>query len=183
MALEGVDATDLIKTSDDHPWWVAGKGWVETKDLAAGMAVVTQDGRGMTIASAQATNTHAPVHNLTIEDFHTFFVGKECVLVHNCGGKKPANLSPEGAGRRGAFGEAKRQNDVPVSQQSSSVTQNVDRRGNPQPGRQYEFQNNKGETVTIRDDAAGHQFPDDPTQNRGPHFNDDQGRHFDYEND
>lgn len=35
-------------------------------------------------------------------------------------------------------------------------------------------------TVRIRDDAAGHAYSDNPTQNRGPHFNDDAGRHYDY---
>lgn len=39
-----------------------------------------------------------------------------------------------------------------------------------------EFENG----VEIRDDAKGHEFPDDPTQNRGPHFNDPCGNHFDY---
>ena len=85
------------------------------------------------------------------------------------------------AGRRGAFRQAKRQNDIPVSQQPSRVKPNKDKRGKPQPGRQYEFDTPDGKkTKTIRDDAGGHTYPDDPTQNRGPHFNDDAGNHYDY---
>jgi len=91
----------------------------------------------------------------------------------------PPNLSPEGAGRRGAFREAKRNNDIPVGQQPSSVKPNIDRRGRTQPGKQYEFDTPDGKK-TIRDDAGGHNYPDDPTQNRGPHFNDDAGNHYDY---
>ena len=34
--------------------------------------------------------------------------------------------------------------------------------------------------LKVRDDAKGHEFPDDPTQDRGPHFNDPSGNHFDY---
>lgn len=52
---------------------------------------------------------------------------------------------------------------------------NYDRRGNVQPGRAYTFENG----VVIRDDVAGHTYSD-PSQNRGSHFNDPQGRHFDY---
>ncbi|WP_408011879.1 HNH/endonuclease VII fold putative polymorphic toxin [Rosenbergiella nectarea] len=32
----------------------------------------------------------------------------------------------------------------------------------------------------MRDDAGGHFFADDPSQNRGPHFNDEKGNHYDY---
>ena len=47
---------------------------------------------------------------------------------------KPANLSPEGSARAGAFNEAKRQSGIPVSQSPSKVYPNVDKRNNPQPG-------------------------------------------------
>lgn len=50
-------------------------------------------------------------------------------------------MSPEGAGRKGAFRETKRQNGIPVSEQPKKVSTNVDKRGNPQPGRNYEFDN------------------------------------------
>ena len=53
---------------------------------------------------------------------------------------------------------------------------NIDKRGNRQPGRIYEFENG----VQIRDDIGGHEFLDDPSQNRGAHFNDPQDNHFDY---
>jgi len=100
------------------------------------------------------------------------------------GGGKPPNMSPEGAGRRGAFREAKRQSGVPVSQQPAVVKPNVDRRGNPQAGRSYDFEvrsdGGKSRTVNVRDDAGGHNFgPNDP-QNRGSHFNDEAGNHYDY---
>ena len=85
-------------------------------------------------------------------------------------------MSPEGAGRNGAFREAKRKNNIPVSEQPDKVKPNVDRRGNPQPGKIYEFKNG----VETRDDAGGHIFEDDPFQNRGPHFNVPSGNHFDY---
>jgi len=96
-------------------------------------------------------------------------------------GARPPNLSPPGAGRSGAFREAKRQNGIPVTQQPSRVGPNVDKRGNPQPGRTYEFDQGLGkDPIRIRDDAAGHNYgPNDP-QNRGPHFNDPAGDHYDY---
>lgn len=96
-------------------------------------------------------------------------------------GARPPSLSPEGAGRNGAFREAKRKNDIPVTQHPSSVEPNVDKRNKPQPGRIYKFDRGRDQPpVTIREDSGGHFFgPNDP-QNRGPHFNDDKKRHYDY---
>ncbi len=99
-------------------------------------------------------------------------------------GAKPLSMSPVGAGRRGAFREAKRQSGVPVSQQPTRVAPNVDGRGNLQPGRIYEFETSSPgggrRTVTIRDDAAGHGYGPGDVQNRGSHFNDNLGNHYDY---
>lgn len=38
----------------------------------------------------------------------------------------------------------------------------------------------EGNPVNIRDDSSGHSYPDAPSQNRGPHFNDEAGNHYDY---
>ncbi|EXI62121.1 hypothetical protein MHD_11235 [Mannheimia granulomatis] len=98
--------------------------------------------------------------------------------------ERPKNLSPDGARRQGAFNEAKRQSGIPTSQQPSRTYPNVDRRGNPQPGQIYEFDLPKEgggvKKVIIRDDAKGHFFGEDNPQNRGPHFNDHKGGHYDY---
>lgn len=64
------------------------------------------------------------------------------------GVNKPPNMLPKGAGRRGVFREAKRKNNVPVSEQPMVVCSNYDKRGNIQPGRSYEFENG----TMIRDD-------------------------------
>jgi len=99
-------------------------------------------------------------------------------------GAAPPNLSPAGAGRAGAFNAAKRQSGIPTSQQPNRVLPNVDRRGNRQPGRIYEFEvpapGGGTRTVRIRDDAGGHDFGPGNSQNRGSHFNDAAGNHYDY---
>lgn len=99
-------------------------------------------------------------------------------------GTPPANLSPPGAGRTGAFKEAKRQSGIPTSQQPSKVGPNLDKRGKVQPGKSYGFEvpaeGGGTKTVTIRDDADGHDYGLGNSQNRGPHFNNEAGDHFDY---
>lgn len=102
----------------------------------------------------------------------------------NRAGNRPPNMSPPGAGRAGAFNEAKRQSGIPTSQQPSRVLPNEDLRGNPQPGTIYEFEvpapGGGTRTIRIRDDAGGHDFGPGNSQNRGPHFNDEAGNHYDY---
>ncbi|MDF7680589.1 hemagglutinin repeat-containing protein [Enterobacteriaceae bacterium ESL0689] len=99
-------------------------------------------------------------------------------------GDRPANMAPEGSARAGAFKEAKRKSGIPASQSPSKVYPNVDKRGNPQPGYIYEFDIPKSgggtQKVYIRDDASGHFFGEGNSQNRGPHFNDAKGNHYDY---
>lgn len=98
---------------------------------------------------------------------------------------RPPNMSPTGAKRSGAFGEAKRANGIPVSQQPLLTSSNLDRRGDLQPGRRYEFElpkkiNGETQVLIIRDDAKGHNFGHNDPQNRGPHFNDPKRNHYDY---
>ncbi|WP_267379965.1 MULTISPECIES: HNH/endonuclease VII fold putative polymorphic toxin [unclassified Gilliamella] len=96
----------------------------------------------------------------------------------------PPNLSPEGAGRAGAFNEAKRKSGIPVSTHPDRVVDNFDLRGKKQKGRVYEFDvkqpNGKIKTIKIREDAGGHFYGENNPQNRGPHFIDNKGNHYDY---
>lgn len=95
-------------------------------------------------------------------------------------GMPPPNKARPGSKRRGALREAKRRNGVPTSQQPSSTGPNTNRNGDPQPGRTYTYTNSRGERVTIRDDAGGHNYGEGNPQNRGSHFNDPAGDHYDY---
>jgi len=71
-----------------------------------------------------------------------------------------------------------------VSQQPSRVLPNLDKRGKVQSGKIYEFDiptSGGGiKAVRIRDDVGGHNFGAGNSQNRGSHFNDEAGNHFDY---
>ncbi len=72
----------------------------------------------------------------------------------------------------------KRDAGVPTSQQGIEVL-NTDKRGVVQPGRAYQFTNNKREKVIIRNHLF-HIYPDNPAHNRGTHFNTPNGEHYDY---
>jgi RHS repeat-associated protein len=79
--------SSIIGTTDDHPWWVVGQGWLRTDELISGMEVITRDGRLPDIKEVSYTSRIEPAFNLTVADFETYFVGENRVLVHNCGDK------------------------------------------------------------------------------------------------
>jgi hypothetical protein len=75
-----------IHATDGHPFWVAGANrWEDAIDLDAGEDLRTSDGGQVEVVSTVVSVRTATVHNLTIEDIHTYYVrsGAEDVLVHN----------------------------------------------------------------------------------------------------
>lgn len=94
--LEARDADgepEVFYVTDDHPWFAEGMGWVETKDLRVGQEMATADKRGITVLGVAATDRVEPTYNLTVADFHTFLVGKDGAVVHNC--PDPRNMVKE----------------------------------------------------------------------------------------
>ena len=67
----------------DHPFWTRGSGWVHAAQLEKGQRVLTSKGRWATVAASAWRPERKTVHNLEVEGFHTYFVGRPAVWVHN----------------------------------------------------------------------------------------------------
>ena len=88
---------ETITTTPSHPFYVAHKGWYAAVDLRAGDILVLVNGEYVTLEKTQHEILEAPitVYNFEVEDYHTYYVGTDGVLVHNScdgtwasGGKK-----------------------------------------------------------------------------------------------
>lgn len=84
----GGQSTGTVTATDNHPFWVTGdKGtWTDAGQLAPGDALRTDAGASAEVGATRAWATpEQRVHNLTIADFHTYYVvaGETPVLVHN----------------------------------------------------------------------------------------------------
>ena len=166
-----VNGEEIITTSE-HPFYVPKKGWVGAIHLRAGDILVLQNGKYVMVELVQHEILESPitVYNFEVEEFHTYYVSESAVLVHNvCGPKNQVTYST----RKQAFNAAKRDIGVPKSQQPI-VKLNIGNRGELNPGRLYDFGNGK----FIRDDIAGHVFPDGASMGR--HFNTSTGLHIFY---
>ena len=75
----------IINTTENHPFYVEGKGWCAAAELEASDICRTKDGKVEVIASAVIEEQEEPVtvYNLTIEDNHTYYVSNKEILVHN----------------------------------------------------------------------------------------------------
>jgi pretoxin HINT domain-containing protein len=100
---------EIIRTNDEHPFWVEHRGWTLANELTAGDRLRTRQGErvqllaatsvsaaslaaadtagGIVKASASCSMSTAsdtlPVYNLAVGGVHTFFVSPAQILVHN----------------------------------------------------------------------------------------------------
>ncbi|MEH1123040.1 polymorphic toxin-type HINT domain-containing protein [Micromonospora sp. CPCC 206061] len=82
----GDGQVSTVTATDGHPFWVADLSqWVDAGDLAVGAMLRTSAGTYVQVSAVHAYTQPQRVHNLTVEDLHTYYVlaGNTPVLVHN----------------------------------------------------------------------------------------------------
>jgi Pretoxin HINT domain len=82
------DGTAAFTATGNHPIWVADQqAWRDASEVRAGGELLSSDGARVRVLAIVAYWAPATVHNLTVEDVHTFYVlaGHTPVLTHNCG--------------------------------------------------------------------------------------------------
>ena len=78
----------VVDTTENHPFYVEGKGWCAAAELETGDVLRTEDGEQETVKGVQTEKLDkaVKVYNLEIEGSHTYYVSADSVLVHNaCG--------------------------------------------------------------------------------------------------
>ncbi|NMO98280.1 pretoxin [Paenibacillus lemnae] len=75
----------IIETTDNHPFWVEGKGWIFADELRAGDKLQKADGSNLTIDKVEFIKLVEPVtvYNFTVADYHTYYVTDLGIWVHN----------------------------------------------------------------------------------------------------
>ena len=65
----------IIETTEEHPFWVVGKGWTAANAMRVGDRVLTATGEPLRIESVGEARREATVYNFRVEEWHTYFVG------------------------------------------------------------------------------------------------------------
>ena len=76
---------DTIRCSAEHKFWADGMGWVSARDLAVDVHLRKSGGGTVLILNSSGSNhaNRVRTHNLQVEPNYNYFVGRECLLVHN----------------------------------------------------------------------------------------------------
>ena len=97
IKLEGKDGfIQKVEATDDHPFYVVDSGWKTTIELNDGDYIETDGNDPMKVVSVVDEKRQALTYNFTVADFHTYYVTKKNVLVHNCGIKMKDTNKPDG---------------------------------------------------------------------------------------
>ncbi len=78
--------SDVLTATDEHPFWLPKRQtWLNAGDLRPGMWLQTSAGTYVQVSAVEHRTATRRVHNLTVEDFHTYHVvaGGQAILVHN----------------------------------------------------------------------------------------------------
>ena len=74
-----------IVTTDNHPFYVQGRGFIDAGNLLVGDKLISVNGEDLVIEKFFIEETEEPVdvYNFQVEDYHTYFLGENKVWVHN----------------------------------------------------------------------------------------------------
>ncbi|HEY0684428.1 MAG TPA: Tox-REase-5 domain-containing protein [Steroidobacter sp.] len=71
-----------LAVTEEHPFWVQGRGWTPVRDIAVGAPIATAAGDTLVLANRRV-DAALQVFNLTVADDASYFVGDDRVWAHN----------------------------------------------------------------------------------------------------
>jgi hypothetical protein len=84
----GAGGVEAIQATDEHPFYVAGRGWTRADLLRPGDGLVGLRGQGgpgaAVVVSLAFGSRRATVYNLSVDGSASYLVGPDGVWVHNC---------------------------------------------------------------------------------------------------
>ena len=94
VTLESMDGTsEVIATTENHPFFVEGLGWTRVDDLVPGDLVPSATNGLLTVSALEWTDRMEIVYNFGVDEFHTYFVGEVGAWVHNCLSHKISDIA------------------------------------------------------------------------------------------
>ncbi len=74
----------MLEATEEHPFWVVDKGWVEAKDLVESDVFVNGKNELISIESIKVRKTDGTqIFNISVEKNHNYFVSDQNILTHN----------------------------------------------------------------------------------------------------
>ena len=84
---------EIINVTAEHPFYVAGKGWIKVKDLQVGDVLKSiNNNSNVKISSIKVVEEVIIVYNIEVNKNHNYFVTGSSILVHNKDGSRSINI-------------------------------------------------------------------------------------------
>ena len=83
-----INGEEIVSTPN-HPYYVSEKGWVKASDLSLDDILISSNDEEITIDNifVEKLLVSETTYNFEVEDYHTYYVGSNSILVHNdCSG-------------------------------------------------------------------------------------------------
>jgi RHS repeat-associated protein len=76
---------EILSVTFEHPFWVAGRGWIAASELQTGDLLLTIDQQLVPVVSVSIRELVKPinVYNVSVHRFQMYYIGKCRVLTHN----------------------------------------------------------------------------------------------------
>ena len=78
---------NIIESTSKHKYYEVNKGWIYACELEVGDIVLNSNNEDVVIENVETIeftgNELNTVYNFEVEDNHNYFVGEDCILVHN----------------------------------------------------------------------------------------------------
>ncbi len=78
-----MEGGEVVETTAAHRFATEKRGFVSAGELRPGDMLSTHNDRGAEVVSIESRSAEVTVYNLSVDRFHTFFVGRARLWVHN----------------------------------------------------------------------------------------------------
>jgi hypothetical protein len=97
---------ETVEATTEHPFYVVGQGWKNAEVLTPGHMLTLRNGKNIKLVNVTYQAQKVIVYNLTVAEAHTFYIGRDGLLVHN-GKKKKSKVCEERFAEAALYGSKK----------------------------------------------------------------------------
>jgi hypothetical protein len=90
-----MEGGEVVETTAAHRFAAGKRGFVNAGQLRPGDTLSTHNDRGAEVVSIEARSAEVTVYNLSVDRFHTFFIGSARLWVHNVKKADPDPVPPK----------------------------------------------------------------------------------------
>jgi hypothetical protein len=119
---------ELIRTTLEHPFYVKARGFVSAGELIVGDELYNSKGKVLAVEDSrlEVLDEAVKVYNFQVEDFHTYHVGADGVLVHNTCPKKGSDNELSQIQKNAQQGKAFEQQEFPkFSEKTTNAVEQI----------------------------------------------------------